>query len=170
MTAPSERPTALRAPDPVGVLAGFGRLLATEESRLDPVSDEEIYAYVDGTADEGSRLLIEERLAREPSLAATVADLAALRAALESEVRRGTGRTVLPFRRPEIRRRLGWAAAAAAAALLAVVLLAPPRAGHGPASGTPAAAAVARPGAQPLFVDGFEGGSSASWSVVSAGS
>ena len=168
MTAPHERPQPQHAPDLVGVLAGFGRQLAAEEARLDPVSDEEIDAYVDGTADEGSCLLIEERLARDPSLAATVADLAALRTALATEAGRRTPSKVLPFRRPEFRRRLGWAAAAAAA-LLAAVLLAPPKAGRLPASGTPAAAALAQPGAQPLFADGFEAGSSSSWSAVSAG-
>lgn len=169
MTAPQERPQPSHAADPVGVLVGIGRQLAAEEARLEPVSDDEIYTYVDGTADEGSRLLIEERLARDPSLAATVADLAALRAVLEAKDGRGTRGKVLPFRRPEIRRRLGWAAVAAAA-LLAVVLLAPPKAGHQPASGTPAAAAIGRPAtAQPLFVNGFEAGSSAGWSSVSAG-
>ena len=169
MTPPSDRLQAMPPADPAGLLAALGRQLAAEEVRLGPVSDDEIVAYVDGTADEGDRLLFEERLARDPSLARTVADLAALRTSLEADERPVETARILPFRRRELRHRIGWAAAAAAA-LLAAVLLAPPRTGLPPASGAPAAAAaVPAPPPQPLFVDGFEAGSPASWSSATAG-
>jgi anti-sigma factor RsiW len=82
-----------------GLLAAFGRVLAAEEARLEPVSDEEIDAYVDGTADEGERALMAERLARDPALAALIEDLGRLRAELEAEAPAAAPR-VLPFRRP----------------------------------------------------------------------
>jgi anti-sigma factor RsiW len=168
MTVPSHRLQATPPADPAGLLAALGRQLAAEEVRLEPVSEEEIVAYVDGTADEGGRLLFEERLARDASLAVMVADLAALRASLEAGERPAEAARILPFRRPEFLRRIGWAAAAAAA-LLAVVLLAPPRTGMPSGPGAPAAAAAPAPAAQPLFVDGFEEGSSAGWSAVASG-
>jgi len=168
MTVPFDRPQATPPADPAGLLAALGRQLAAEEVRLEPVSDEEIVAYVDGTADEGGRLLFEERLARDPSLALMVADLAAFRTSLEPGERPAEAARILPFRRPEFRYRLGWAAAAAAA-LLAAVLLAPPRTGTESGPGAPAAAATPAAGTQPLFVDGFEAGTSAGWSSVATG-
>jgi anti-sigma factor RsiW len=161
--------------DPVRLAARFGRQLAREEARLEPVSFEEIEAYVDGTGDESSRALFAERMERDPALVASVADLAALRVALEGEIPDASPRRIpsdparlVPFRRSANRRRLGWAAAAAAA-LTAAVLVGPSvsRRGGAPeiaAEPAPAAAAV-----QQVFADGFEAGSSEGWTAVSSG-
>lgn len=170
-----DRPTTPAPADPVRLAARFGRQLALEEARLEPVSFEEIEAYVDGTGDEASRALMAERIERDPALAASVADLAALRTALEGEIPGADLRRIpsdsarlLPFRRSANRRRLGWVAAAAAA-LTAAVLVGPSvsRRGDEPAvvaGPAPAAAAV-----EPVFADGFEGGSSEGWTTVSSG-
>jgi len=158
--------------DPARFLAHLGRQLAAEESALGYASDEEIEAYVDGTGDPTERLLFEERLARDSALAAMVRDLIELRAALEAEAEPAA--TLLPFRRPEIHRRLVWAAAAAAALFLFVVV----PVGHEPQP-APTAARVVVPGGtvpapaavqpQKLFSDGFEAGDPAGWSAVASG-
>jgi anti-sigma factor RsiW len=131
-------------PDPLapGILAALGRTLAAEEARLEPVSDEEIDAYVDGTADEGERALMAERLARDPALAAVIDDLGRLRAELEAEVlvpAAAAPPRVLPFRpqerptlaapAPRAGRRVGSSrfalGALAAAALIAAIFTGP---------------------------------------------
>ena len=174
----------LRTPaDPARVLAVLGRQLAAEEIALGHASDEEIEAYVDRTGDPTERLLFEERLARDPFLAAVVCDLLELRAALEAEsapervaVAKAAGRsigTLLPFLRPQIRRRLVWAAAAAAALVLALVVPGRREAGPElPVAGVSAPAASAPAPAQPqkLFAEGFEAGDSSGWSSVASGS
>lgn len=165
--------------DPARLAARFGRQLALEESRLEPVSFEEIEAYVDGTGDEASRALFAERMERDLALAVSVADLVALRAALEGEIPESSPRRspsdsarLLPLRRSANRRSqrwLGWAAAAAAA-LTAAVLVGPsisrrggePRIAADPAPATPVAA-------EQVFADGFEAGSSEGWTVVTSG-
>jgi anti-sigma factor RsiW len=164
MSVPNRPRPYPRAADPAAVLAAFGRCLAEEEARLEPVTYDEIEAYVDGTADGGDLLLFEERLARDPALATAVADLAALRS--ELEIPDASGK-VLPFRRPQVRRRLGWVAAAAAA-LLAAILLGPAPAGHRAPSvaSDPGATPAAR---QAVFADGFEEGSPAAWSATANG-
>ena len=177
-------PAAPHRPDtptatPVGrTLAEMTRQLASEEAGLEPVSYEEIESYVDGRGDEGSRALFVERLERDPALAAAVTDLAAFRAELEAE--RPLARRILPFRRPEIpsevRRRetrhpgtrriaLG---AAAAAALLAAVLVGPSSRWDSTVAQAPTGA-PREAAAQPVFADGFEAGSAASWTSAASG-
>lgn len=164
-----------RAPaDPARVLAALGRQMAAEEIALGHASDEEIEAYVDGTGDPTERLLFEERLARDPALAAVVRDLAELRAELETGASPGErpAARLLPFRRPEVRRRLGWVAAAAAAVLLALIALPAGRQLPAPEPAVQAAAPEAAPApAEPqrLFADGFENGATDGWTVVSSG-
>jgi anti-sigma factor RsiW len=164
MSVPTRPRPYPHAADPAAVLAALGRCLAAEEARLEPVTYEEIEAYVDGTATGGDLLLFEERLARDPSLATTVADLVALRP--EQAAPGGDGK-VLPFRRREVRRRLGWVAAAAAA-LLAAILLGPAPAGRRGPSVAPAPGQSPAP-RQAVFSDGFEGGSPSGWTLVSSG-
>ena len=162
-----------RAPaDPARILAALGRQLAAEEIALGHASDEEIEAYVDGTGDPTERLLFEERLARDPALAAVVRDLAELRAELETGASPGErpAARLLPFRRPEVRRRLGWVAAAAAAVLLALIAIPAGRQAPEPAVQATApepAPAPAEP--QQLFADGFEGSATDRWTAVSSG-
>lgn len=174
---PPVHPMTPAQADPVRLAARFGRQLALEEARLEPVSFEEIEAYVDGTGDEASRALFAERMERDRALAASVADLAALRAALEGEIpepslRRspsGSAR-LLPLRRSANRRPqrwLGWAAAAAAA-LTAAVLVGPSISRSGGEPTLAAERAPAGPPAEPVFVDGFEAGSSEGWTVVTS--
>lgn len=151
------------AADPVRIGRVLGAALAAEETALAPLTYEEIEAYVDGAGDEAERLLIEERLARDPAAAAVAADLRGLAAELTAPPAR-----VLEFR-PAARRpaRLGWLAAAAAA-VLAVILVGRPETAPDPT--VEAVAPPARPApTQPLFIDGFEEGTSAGWSEISSG-
>lgn len=172
------RPTTPDLADPARLAARFGRQLALEEARLEPVSFEEIEAYVDGTGDEAGRALFAERIERDPALAASVADLAALRTALEGEIPDAAPRRshpvsarLLPLRRSTNRRPqqwLGWAAVAAAA-LTAAVLVGP---SFAPSDTEPQLAAEQAPGhppAEAVFADGFEAGSSEGWTVVTSG-
>jgi anti-sigma factor RsiW len=161
--------------DPARLAARFGRQLALEESRLEPVSFEEIEAYVDGTGDEASRALFAERMVRDRALAASVADLAALRAALEGEIPESSPRRslsgsarLLPLRRSANRRRLGWVAAAAAA-LTAAVLVGPSVSRFGGEPRVVADRVPVSPTVETVFADGFEAGSSEGWTVVTGG-
>jgi hypothetical protein len=164
------RPAPTRTPTPadaeaVRLAAEWSRQLALEEARLEPVSFEEIEAWVDGAGDDVDRALFAERLECDPVLAAAVADLSAFRSGLAGETPRPETARILPFRRPEFRRKLGWAAAAAAA-LVAAVLVGP-SARHRQVEVQVAAPAAPAPAeSAPLFTDGFEEGSSASWSQI----
>ncbi len=192
MTTPlSTVPQQAAAADPVRLLAAFRRQLVSDEALSEPVSYEEIEAYVDGLGDETSRALMAERLENDPALAAAVADLGAFAAQLEMHQPATPGQEpvrVLPFRRAEPRqapvgrtaprRRFGWAAVAAAA-VFAVAILGPAGdSGTSPQSTvakTPAQTLAKTPmtpaqKAEPVFVDGFEEGSPGEWSVVTSGS
>jgi anti-sigma factor RsiW len=172
-----DRPTTPALADPARLAARFGRQLALEEARLEPVSFEEIEAYVDGTGDEASRALFAERMERDRALAASVADLAALRAALEGAIPEAAPRRshsvsarLLPLHRSanrRLQRWVGWAAAAAAA-LTAAVLVGPSVSRFGGEPTIATERAPANPPAEAVFVDGFEAGSSEGWTAVTS--
>jgi hypothetical protein len=175
-------PNAPAAADPARLLSAFRRQLTAEAASSEPVSYEEIEAYVDGLGDETSRTWIAERIERDPALAAAVADLTAFKSQFETSAPRQEPVRVLPFRRseprrtstglPATRRRFGWVAVAAAA-LLAVAVVGPSeepgQEGRSTVAGTTPTATAPAGGSEPVFVDGFEEGSPAEWSSVASG-
>ena len=157
---PSPRPAAPpRGTNAVASAASAWRAwLAASPARLEPISFEEIVAYVDRRLPDERRAALAERLGHDPALAAEVEDLENLRAELAPA-------RVLKFRARPVQFR--WALAAAAALLLAlgssylVPRLAPESRGATDAALDTAPAAKAT-----VFTDGFESGDSTRWSTA----
>ena len=151
-------------PQPVD-LAARTRLVAYLRDQLAQVevetpTYEELEAYVDGRLSEADAEAFATRLEDDPLLAAEVADLERLRDQLAR--RRGTA-VARPV--PALPRWI-WVAAAALAVAVAGTVAERSLAPHRPVVSPSSALAVTAPAAptpSPIFVDGFESGSTAAW-------